>query len=404
VRVRAEHHATGVVVKPSDLLGLLPDAHGFAFVHGASGLIGWGEAHRVEVSPGPKRFQRATAALEDALARLRDGWTGLGPIAFGSFTFDEGSRGSSLVIPSCVVCHPTGRGPALITGGNVSGLPNGIDTSSAVPKIRYAGSTLSEVEWLEAVDHAVAEIRGGRLDKVVLARDLIVWAKEELDNRMLAARLAHRFPECFTFIHERLVGATPELLIRRTGASVESLILAGTARRDAREVDDAAVGAALMSSAKDKREHEFAVDSVGRVLASVCDRLTVDEAPFLLKLANVQHLATRVKGRLAEPLSALQLAGLLHPTAAVCGTPRGEAERLIRRLEGMDRGRYAGPVGWVDASGDGEFGIALRCADVNGARARLFAGNGIVADSRPEAELDETRLKLRAMQSALNDS
>ena len=404
MRVRAEHHATGVVDKPSDLLGLLPDAHGFAFVHGASALIGWGEAHRVEVSPGPKRFQRTSTSLEDALARLRDGWTGLGPIAFGSFTFDEGSRGSSLVIPSCVVCHTTGRGPALITGGNVSGLPNGIDTSSAVPKIRYAGSTLSEVEWLEAVDHAVAEIRGGRLDKVVLARDLIVWAKEELDNRMLAARLAHRFPECFTFIHETLVGATPELLIRRIGASVESLVLAGTARRDAREVDDAAVGAALMSSAKDKREHEFAVDSVGRVLTSVCDQLTVDEAPFLLKLANVQHLATRVRGRLAEPLSALQLAGLLHPTAAVCGTPRGEAERLIRRLEGMDRGRYAGPVGWVDASGDGEFGIALRCADVNGARARLFAGNGIVADSRPEAELEETRLKLRAMQSALGDS
>jgi menaquinone-specific isochorismate synthase len=200
------------------------------------------------------------------------------------------------------------------------------------------------------------------------------------------------------------VGATPELLIRRRGASVESLVLAGTARRAAVEADDAAVGAELLSSAKDNREHEFAVDSVALVLAGVCDDLTVDDGPFLLKLANVQHLATRVRGRLAEPLSALELAGRLHPTAAVCGTPRAEAEGLIRRLEGMERGRYAGPVGWVDAAGDGEFGIALRCAEVNGARARLFAGNGIVADSRPEAELEETRLKLRAMQSALGDS
>lgn len=401
--VQAEHDAAGVAVKPSDLLGLLPDARGFAFVHGGSGLIGWGDVARVTASPGPHRFERAAVALGDAFGRLRDGWKGLGPIAFGSFTFDEGGRGSSLVIPSCVVRHTTGREPSLITGGNVSGLSNAIDTSAAVPKIRYAGSTLSEVKWLEAVDQAVAEIRRGRLDKVVLARDLVVWAKEDLDNRMLAARLAHRFPECFTFIHETLVGATPELLIRRTGASVESLVLAGTARRDVREADDAAVGAALMSSAKDKREHEFAVDSVGRVLADVCDELTIDEFPFLLKLANVQHLATRVRGRLAQPLSALQLAGRLHPTAAVCGTPRGEAERLIRRLEGMNRGHYAGPVGWVDASGDGEFGIALRCAEINGARARLFAGNGIVADSRPEAELEETRLKLRAMQSALGD-
>jgi menaquinone-specific isochorismate synthase len=403
VSVRSEDAAADVVVKPSDLLELLPDAHGFAFVHGTSGLVGWGEVERVEVPPGPHRFERATAALADAFRRLRDGWRGLGPIAFGSFTFDEGSAGSSLVIPSCVVRHTTGREPSLARGGDVGDLAKGIEISAALPRIRYAGSTLSEVEWLEAVDQAVDEIRRGRLDKVVLARDLIVWAKEELDNRMLAARLAHRFPECFTFIHDTLVGATPELLIRRAGAFVESLVLAGTARRDARVADDAAVGAALMSSAKDKREHEFAVDSVGRVLAGVCDQLSVDESPSLLKLANVQHLATRVRGRLVEPLSALQLAGRLHPTAAVCGTPRGEAERLIRRLEGMDRGRYAGPVGWVDASGNGEFGIALRCADVKGARARLFAGNGIVADSRPEAELEETRLKLRAMQSALGD-
>jgi menaquinone-specific isochorismate synthase len=402
--VRAERAGAGLLAKPFDLLELLPDARGFAFVHATSGLIGWGEAERVEVPNGTQRFERAAAALEVAFGRLRDGWSGLGPIAFGSFTFDEWGRGSSLVIPSCVVRHTNGREPSLVTGGGASGLSREIDTSGVVPRIRYAGSTLSEVEWLEAVDEAVAEIGGGRLDKVVLARDLVVWAKEELDNRILAARLAHRFPECLTFIHGTLVGATPELLIRRSGVSVESLVLAGTARREGRPADDAAVGEALLASAKDNREHHFAVDSVAHVLSGVCDELAVDDVPFLLKLANVQHLATRVKGRLAQPLSALQLAGRLHPTAAVCGTPRAGAEELIRRLEGMDRGRYAGPVGWVDASGDGEFGIALRCAEVDGARARLFAGNGIVADSTPEAELEETRLKLHAMQSALGDS
>jgi menaquinone-specific isochorismate synthase len=241
------------------------------------------------------------------------------------------------------------------------------------------------------------------LEKVVLARDLFVWAKEELDNRLLAARLAHRFPECFVFVHETLVGATPELLVRRTGDVVESLVLAGTARRDPLAHGDAMVGEALLSSEKDGREHLLAVESVTGVLENVCHDLTVDDAPSLLKLANVQHLATRVTGRLSRPLSALELAGRLHPTAAVCGTPRADAGRMIRRLEGIERGRYAGPVGWVDALGDGEFGIALRCAEVHGTRARLFAGAGIVAESTPEAELEETRLKLRAMQSALGD-
>jgi len=169
----------------------------------------------------------------------------------------------------------------------------------------------------------------------------------------------------------------------------------------------------LLASAKDVEEHRYAVADVRRALAPLCDRLDIDEQPWLLRLANLQHLATGVTGRLAgspraapaaalsEHASALALAAALHPTAAVCGTPAGAAMELIRELEGMDRGRYAGPVGWVDARGNGEWGIALRCAELDGPRARLFAGCGIVADSDPVAELAETQVKFRPIQDAL---
>jgi menaquinone-specific isochorismate synthase len=403
VNVRAEGMPSSELSSPHELLRLLPDRRAYAFVHSRGGIVGWGRAARIEVPSGLRRFETTAEALEGTFARIRrDGWSRHRPVAFGSFTFDERDRGSSLVIPASIMRMSADAPSLAVDGRAVLPMPE-VDSTADVPRIRYAGSTLSEVDWLDAVDVAVSEIRRGHLEKVVLARDLFVWAKEELDNRLLAARLAHRFPECFVFVHETLVGATPELLVRRTGDVVESLVLAGTARRDPLAHGDAMVGEALLSSEKDGREHLLAVESVTGVLENVCHDLTVDDAPSLLKLANVQHLATRVTGRLSRPLSALELAGRLHPTAAVCGTPRADAGRMIRRLEGIERGRYAGPVGWVDALGDGEFGIALRCAEVHGTRARLFAGAGIVAESTPEAELEETRLKLRAMQSALGD-
>jgi menaquinone-specific isochorismate synthase len=321
------------------------------------------------------------------------------PIAFGSFAFDPNGV-SDLVIPTAVL-RSDGERTRIDYSGDDPPAPEGRPLPADVPRIRYAGSTISEVAWIEAVDAAVAEIGGSDLDKVVLARDLLVWAKAPLDRRLLAARLSLRFPECYTFIFGTLVGATPELLVRRAGQSVESLVLAGSARRGIDEAEDAEIGAALLSSEKDVGEHRFSVESVTDVLDEVCSDVSAD-GPFLMPLANVQHIATRVTGTAGGDQSALEIAGLLHPTAAVCGAPRAAAMDAIRRLEGMDRGRYSGPVGWVDADGDGEFGIALRCAEVDGTRARLFAGNGIVADSRPEAELEETRLKLRAMQDALS--
>ena len=185
-------------------------------------------------------------------------------------------------------------------------------------------------------------------------------------------------------------------------------MLAGTAPRGDDPDRDAALGTALLASAKDTEEHGYAAAGVQQSLAPLCDDLTVAPRPELLRLANVQHLATAISGRLAarddgtRP-SVLALADALHPTAAVCGTPTETAMELIRELEGMDRGRYAGPVGWVDGAGNGEWCIALRCAEIDGTRARLFAGGGIVADSDPEAELAEAQAKFRPMQSALED-
>jgi menaquinone-specific isochorismate synthase len=197
------------------------------------------------------------------------------------------------------------------------------------------------------------------------------------------------------------VGATPELLIRRNGRKVSALVLAGTMPRGATAAEDAELATALLGSAKDNEEHGYAAVSLRDALAPLCQALRVAPRPELLRFANVQHLGTWVHGTLATDHSALAVAAALHPTAAVGGTPTAAAVELIRELENMDRERYAGPVGWVDADGNGDWGIALRCAQLAGNRARLFAGCGIVAGSDPAAELAEAQVKFRPMQSAL---
>jgi menaquinone-specific isochorismate synthase len=360
----------------------LPSSGGYAWIRGR-GLFGWGERVRIDAGTGPERFERAAAAVKRYFAEDPRA------IAFASFTFDDRSDDCSVVVPERLVAIDR---PLPISDQRVD-----------EDRIRYAGSSTSELEWLEAVDVAVRRIDRGVLDKVVLARDVNVWSKSPLDGRVLVARLARRFPECYAFIHGDLVGATPELLVRRAGTTIESQVLAGTIGRGADRQADDALGAELLASAKDAGEHRLAVESVTEVFGPICSEYEVEPRPRLLRLENVQHLATWVRGTLNRPLSALEVAGLLHPTAAVCGTPAQVAMDAIRELEGMERGRYGGPIGWVDAAGDGEFGIALRCAEVRGKRARLFAGSGIVTGSLPEEELEETRLKLRAMQSALED-
>jgi menaquinone-specific isochorismate synthase len=383
-----------------DLLGLaarLDDP--IVWLNGEDGMVAAGEVARVAVGSGDDRFPRAAAELAGVFAGM-DVTPGARALAFGSFAFDPDSADSMLVVPAVAWGRTNGRS-WMTTAGDVDG-PSLLRPAAppASGRIRYGGSTISELAWLDAVAAAVGRIRIGEAGKTVLARDVLVWSEEPFDVPLLLTRLARRFPGCFTFSCGGLVGATPELLVSRSGERVASIVLAGTVGRGDEVAEDDRLAQGLLTSDKDLEEHAFAVDSVAAPLRDVCSELTVD-GPRLLQLPNVQHLSTRVEGRLATEATALELAGVLHPTAAVCGTPRGAALELIRDLEGMDRWRYAGPVGWVDSAGDGQWGIALRCGRFEGTRGRLFAGNGIVAASEPEDELEETRVKLRAMMSAL---
>jgi menaquinone-specific isochorismate synthase len=275
--------------------------------------------------------------------------------------------------------------------------------------VSFADGARPGPQWTALVRRAIERIGAGELDKVVLARDLEARASGPIDPRWLLQRLADRYRSCWTFAVDGLVGATPELLVRVERGLVTSRVLAGTIRRTGDDGRDLALAASLARSSKDLEEHEYAVRSVVEALAPHCSSTNAPESPFVLHLPNVMHLATDVAGVLDRsrdvPPSVLELGAALHPTAAVCGTPTADAARMIAELEGMDRDRYAGPVGWVDAAGDGELGIALRCArlnDADPARLRLFAGCGIVAGSDPEAELAESDAKLVPMRDAVS--
>jgi menaquinone-specific isochorismate synthase len=433
-----------------DLLGTLPTLDGIVWLHEGTGFVAWGKAVRMDPGVGSGRFTRASEAactLFDEIEREPDG-EGPGPLVFGSFTFARDAPGSWLVVPAVVLrwtgeaawLTVTARGDVAGDGEDGETLLRRLSDSGdprwaappgprAVRNSNGAGSEpqsgaapaaareprsdrspaagrepLSDGSWMAAVASARRWIRQGRLLKVVLARDVVVEQQAPFDPRAIAGRLAERYPECYTFACEGMVGASPELLVRREGPTLTSLTLAGSARRGDDPATDERAGVELLRSHKDRWEHELAVRFVHDTLTRCCSELWVDPEPSLLRLANVQHLATNTYGLLTRPVSAIELAGRLHPGAAICGTPTVEALEVIGELEGMDRGHYAAPVGWMDAGGDGEWAIALRCAELSGSRARLFAGAGIVAESDPESELEETRLKLRPILSALEDA
>jgi menaquinone-specific isochorismate synthase len=270
--------------------------------------------------------------------------------------------------------------------------------------VTFADGALSSAQWSTVVANAVARINAGEMDKVVLARDLSANAGSGIDPRWLLLRLAERYETTWVFAVDGLVGATPELLVRLDKGLVTSRVLAGTIRRTGDDEHDLALAASLARSSKDLEEHEYAVRSVAEALEPHCSSINVPESPFVLHLSNVMHLATDVAGVLTDGATSLALAASLHPSAAVCGTPTPVAHAAIRELEQMDRGRYAGPVGWMDSSGDGEWGIALRCGAYDpetASQIRLFAGCGIVAGSDPDSELAESDAKFVPMRDAL---
>jgi menaquinone-specific isochorismate synthase len=271
--------------------------------------------------------------------------------------------------------------------------------------VQFSDGTVSPDAWKQTVAEAVRRISVGGISKVVLARDLVADLAEPLDVRSPLGRLAVDYPGCWTFHVDGFFGSTPEMLVRLERGLVTSRVLAGTIRRTGDDTHDLVLAGSLARSSKDREEHEYAVRSVADALAPHCTSMNVPESPYVLHLPNVMHLATDVTGVIRHETSALNLAASLHPSAAVGGTPTAEALSLITALEKLDRGRYAGPVGWIGASGDGEWGIGLRSAQVedgpDGPRVRLYAGCGIVADSVPADELAEAEAKLVPIRSAL---
>ncbi len=405
---------TTAIADPGALLTLLPRLPAtdlYSWVRRGEGLVGWGRAASFTAS-GPTRFADAEGWWKRTAAHaiVRDDvlTPGTGPVVFGSLPFDDESAEEAVFfVPEVVVGH---RGDhwwvtTIAHEPELRPAPNVAPTEPPVPPVgvTFADGAQPPTTWGTTVAEAVRRITDGELDKVVLARDLLVGTESPIDARWLLTALAARYDNTWTFSVAGLVGATPELLVRRDQGLVTSRVLAGTIRRTGDDAKDISLAASLARSSKDLEEHEYAVRSVADALRPHCSSMNVPESPFVLHLTNVMHLATDVTGVSADDASSLALAASLHPSAAVGGTPTREAVALISELEGMDRGRYAGPVGWMDTVGDGEWGIALRCGrfDEDEASMRLFAGCGIVAGSDPDAEVAESDAKFVPMRDAL---
>jgi len=389
------------------LLDLLPDHEQLSWVRSGEGLIGWG-VHASTTVSGRDRFEDARKWWHQQLETFSISnsvhGSGTGPVLFTSFSFDRNEE-SVLVIPKVVVGQK-GSSSWITWIGN--GAQPQLSESAAVfapSNFTFSEGTLSESQWKERVTEAINRVKSNAVDKVVLARDIVAKSDSDIDARPILKKLASEYPSTWVFSVDGLVGATPELLLRLSRGMVTSRVLAGTIPKTGDDEKDLALAASLARSSKDLEEHEYAVRSVAEALDPFCSSTNVPESPFVLHLANVMHLATDVTGALIESkqhIDAFSLLKNLHPSAAVCGTPRNIAFDVIDEIEGMDRGRYAGPVGWIDASGDGELGIALRCGQITDREIRIFAGCGIVAASNPEKEVEESNAKMIPMRSALH--
>lgn len=378
---------------------------GLLFCRAGVGFAGRGTALRIPLATAVDALGAITT--DDAVGR-----PGSGPVALGALPFHP-EASAELVVPALVVARdaegaawatsvaPLGTAPDPIHQVEVA-LAQRTATSVPGPSAFQVRATRPPAAWMAAVAEAVARIRAGDLEKVVLAREVLVTADAPICVDAVLARLARTYPDCYLYLVDGFCGASPELLVSRSGDVVSAQPMAGTAPRSGEPEADDRAAAALLASPGYRHEHQVTIDAVHDTLLRFSSYVDYEPEPSVVALANVVHLATSVEGRLSHPpASVLELVAALHPTPAVCGRPADAAQRLIDELEGFDRGRYAGAVGWVDAGGNGAFAVSIRGAAISGDRAVVVGGNGIVADSDPSTELVETRAKMQAMLSAI---
>ncbi len=407
---------TATTVEAADvhqLIPLLEQGSPLLWMRRGNGLAGVGELLRLEFH-GANRFAEAASTWRSlvAAATVHDPFAqaGTGLVAFGTFAFDESSGQSSvLIVPKLVVGREAGvcwvTRISLPDPAHTSGSARALPPESAEPQPTEIGPNFGLVltpgaqspeGFEESVAEAIKRITQREVGKVVVARDLVGTLPEGADLRRVLENLALGYPDCWTYSVDGMIGSSPETLITANHGAVTARVLAGTMSRGADPESDQAAAVALATSTKDVDEHEFAVQSLLASLRPHTSHVTTSDVPFTMKLPNVWHLATDVEGTLSDSSTSLDLLAAVHPTAAVAGTPTDAALAVIRQLEPFDRGRYAGPVGWVGADGDGEWAIALRGAQVSDTgEVTAYAGCGIVAESVPAHELAETRMKFR---------
>lgn len=393
---------------PDCLLDAVPVSAGIvAWLSDDVTIVGWGEALKLEFS-GPHAMRDAGRRWADicGLAEVEDYGGGdegeppvTWPLALASFGFSARSVGY-LIVPRYALVQKDGRTWAATAAaeGKASNpldvLPEEEARVSVPAGLWTEPGRMTQTKWKDTVRRLARMLQSGAASKVVLTRDIVVSASMPIDERFLLRELRERYPSTWVYAVEGLVGATPEMLAALHDEEFVSRVLAGTS--------DPGDGQSLLESAKNRTEHHLAVESVARALATLADDMTVPTEPELLDLPNVTHLATDVKANVRDA-NVLDIVEALHPTAAVCGTPTRLAFDILENLEGTQRGRYTGPVGWIDGSGNGEFAIALRCGQLSEdhTQIRVFAGGGIMPDSVPELELAETRAKMRPVLEAL---
>ena len=415
-------------VQDNGLLDLLVRDDALVWGRHGEGLVGFGEVARATAT-GSTRFADlrrwwSSVAADAAVEDLVD-LPGSGPVAFSAIAFSAtSSHASRLIVPRLVVGRTGDTGWLTLVTSDPDAELSAAAAEEELARLleepsperdlgpaadRLVAGQVSELQYEDSVRAGVRAIAAGDLTKLVLARDAVAELGSDIAVSQVLRELALRYADCWTYSVDGLIGSTPEMLVKVTGDTARARVLAGTLDRATAPTGDEDYAARMLSgSEKQRHEHRLAIDSLTAELGPLVTGMSAPEEPFVLELPNVWHLASDVEARLrvhddGTSPSALDLAEVLHPTAAVCGTPTEVADGLILRLEGMDRGPYAGPVGWVDAAGNGEFGIALRGGVIESpTRVRLYAGCGIVAASDPAAELAESWAKMRPMREALN--